>query len=178
MIPIATLDQMRDADAAAVAVRGQDALVHDAGTAVGLWAQRLLGSCRARRVAVLVGPGLNGADGRVAARWLVARGALVDVIAFDKAPNHLAGYDLVVDAVLGTGASRPYDAPTLADGTPVLAVDLPSGVDTDTGALLGHPLRANATIALGALKPAHLMGPSASLVGDLHFASSRNRRAQ
>ena len=40
MIPIATLAQMRDADAAAVAVRGQDALVHDAGTAVGLCAQR------------------------------------------------------------------------------------------------------------------------------------------
>ncbi|HTB09090.1 MAG TPA: NAD(P)H-hydrate dehydratase [Acidimicrobiales bacterium] len=171
MIPIATLAQMRDADAAAVAVRGQDALVADAGTAVGLCAQRLLGSCRARRVAVLVGPGLNGADGRVAARWLLARGAVVEVIAFDEAPQHLAGYDLVVDAVLGTGASRRYDAPSLDEGTLVLAVDLPSGVDTDTGALLGHPLRANATIALGALKPAHVMGPSVSLVGDLHFAS-------
>jgi NAD(P)H-hydrate epimerase len=170
MIPIATLAQMRSADAAAVAIRGQDALVHDAGTAVGLCAQQLLGSCRARRVAVLVGPGLNGADGRVAARWLTARGALVQVIDFDAAPTHLAGYDLVVDAVLGTGASRPYNAPSLELGTLVLAVDLPSGVDTDTGALLGSPLRANATIALGALKPAHLVGASASLAGDLHFA--------
>ncbi len=171
MIPIATLAQMRDADAAAVAVRGQDALVHDAGTAVGLCAHAMLGSCRARRIAVIVGPGLNGADGRVAARWLVTRGALVDVIAFDEAPDQLTGYDLAVDAVLGTGASRPYEAPSIEDGTLVLAVDLPSGVDTDTGALLGRPLRADATIALGAVKPAHLMGPSASLVGDLHFAS-------
>lgn len=171
MIPIATLAQMRDADAAAVAARGQDALVKDAGTAVGLCAQELLGSCRARRVAVLVGQGLNGADGRVAARWLGERGALVDVISFDQAPGHLAGYDLLVDAVLGTGASRPYTAPSLEEGTLVLAVDLPSGVDTDTGALLGAPLPASATIALGALKPAHFMGPSATLVGDLHFAS-------
>ncbi len=171
MIPIATLAQMRDADATAVAARGQDALVNDAGTAVGLCAQRLLGSCRARRVAVIVGPGLNGADGRVAARWLVARGALVDVVSFDDAPHHLGGYDLVVDAVLGTGASRPYVAPSLEPGTLVLAVDLPSGVDTDTGALVGAPLPASATVALGALKPAHFIGPSASLVGDLHFAS-------
>jgi ADP-dependent NAD(P)H-hydrate dehydratase / NAD(P)H-hydrate epimerase len=171
MIPIATLAQMRDADAAAVAARGQDALVKDAGTAVGLCAQQLLDSCRAHRVAVLVGPGLNGGDGRVAARWLGERGALVDVISFDEAPGHLAGYDLVVDAVLGTGASRPYVAPSLEEGTLVLAVDLPSGVDTDTGALLGAPLPASATIALGALKPAHFIGSGASLVGDLHFAS-------
>ena len=50
-----------------------------------------------------------------------------------------------------------------------MAVDLPSGVDTDTGALLGEPMTANATIALGALKPAHLTGPSADIVGELYF---------
>ncbi|HTT59345.1 MAG TPA: NAD(P)H-hydrate dehydratase [Acidimicrobiales bacterium] len=171
MIPIATLAQMREADALAVARRGQNALVSDAGTAVGLCAQRLLGSCRSRRVAVIVGPGLNGADGRLGARWLTQRGAQVAVIDFDQAPAHLAGYDLVVDAVLGTGASRPYDAPSIEEGTLVLAVDLPSGVDTDTGALVGHPMPASATLALGAAKPAHLMGPSAALVGELHFAS-------
>ncbi|MGC2485872.1 MAG: NAD(P)H-hydrate dehydratase [Acidimicrobiales bacterium] len=171
MIPIATLAQMRDADAVAVAARGQDALVNDAGTAVGLCAQELLGSCRSRRVAVIVGPGLNGADGRVAARWLISRGALVEIISFSDAPEHLAGYDLVVDAVLGTGASRPYVAPSVAVGTLVLAVDLPSGVDTDTGSLFGKPLQADATIALGAFKPAHFVGPSAVLVGELHFAS-------
>jgi ADP-dependent NAD(P)H-hydrate dehydratase / NAD(P)H-hydrate epimerase len=171
MIPIATLAQIRDADARAVAVRGQDALVNDAGTAVGLCAQGLLRSCRARRIAMIAGPGLNGADGRVAARWLLSRGALVEIIPFDDAPDYLAGYDLVVDAAFGTGATRPYVAPRVEEGTLVLAVDLPSGVDTDTGSLLGRPLQASATIALGAFKPAHFMGPSASLVGDLHFAS-------
>jgi ADP-dependent NAD(P)H-hydrate dehydratase / NAD(P)H-hydrate epimerase len=170
MIPILSLEEMRAADATAVATRGQDALVRDAGTAVALVAQRLLGRCYARRVCVIAGPGLNGADGRVAAHWLTARGARVHVLPFDSAPALLDGYDLVVDAAFGTGASRPYYAPKVSPGTAVLAVDLPSGVDTDTGALLGEPLRATATIALGAYKPAHFSGPSAEIVGELHFA--------
>jgi ADP-dependent NAD(P)H-hydrate dehydratase / NAD(P)H-hydrate epimerase len=170
MIPILSLSEMRAADARAVSVRGQDALVRDAGTAVALVAQGLLGHCYARRVCVLVGPGLNGADGRVAARWLTSRGAKVHLLPFKEAPGLLEGYDLVIDAVFGTGASRPYDAPNVAAGTTVLAVDLPSGVDTDTGALLGEPMRASATIALGAYKPAHFSGPSAEIVGELHFS--------
>ena len=52
----------------------------------------------------------------------------------------------------------------------MLAVDLPSGVEADTGALLGRPMVADATLALGALKPAHLIGPSLEFVGELHFA--------
>lgn len=170
MIPILSLSEMRAADATAVAARGQDALVRDAGTAVALCAQRLLGRCYARRVCVIAGPGLNGSDGRVAASWLVARGALVRVLAYDEAPGILEGFDLVIDAAFGTGASRPYRAPQVTPGTLVLAVDLPSGVDTDTGALLGEPLPATATIALGAYKPAHFSGSAAHIVGELHFA--------
>ncbi|MGB8178992.1 MAG: NAD(P)H-hydrate dehydratase [Acidimicrobiales bacterium] len=170
MIPILSLSEMRAADARAVAARGQDALVRDAGTAVALVARGLLGHCYARRVCVLAGPGLNGADGRVAAAWLTSRGALVHLLPFDAAPDLLAGYDLVVDAAFGTGASRPYVAPRVSSGTLVLAVDLPSGVDTDTGALLGEPLTATATVALGAYKPAHFSGPAAEIMGELHFA--------
>jgi hydroxyethylthiazole kinase-like uncharacterized protein yjeF len=170
MIPILSLSEMRAADAAAVARRGRDALVRDAGTAVALCASRLLGRCYARRIAVIAGPGLNGADGRVAAAWLRSRGARVEVLPYDNAPATIEGYDLVIDAAFGTGASRPYAAPGVALGTMVLAVDLPSGVNTDTGALLGEPLRATATIALGAYKPAHFTGPAAELAGELHFA--------
>jgi ADP-dependent NAD(P)H-hydrate dehydratase / NAD(P)H-hydrate epimerase len=170
MIPILSLSEMRAADAKAVAARGQDALVRDAGTAVALVAQRLLGHCYSRRVCVVAGPGLNGADGRVAARWLTSRGALVHVLPVDETPDLLEGYDLVIDAAFGTGATRPYTAPKVSSGTAVLAVDLPSGVNSDTGALLGTPLKATATIALGAFKPAHFSGPSAEIVGELHFA--------
>ena len=159
MIPILSTAAMREADARAVARHGQEALVRRAGTAVALEAQRLLGRCYGSRVAVLVGPGLNGADGRVAAARLAARGCRVDVLAVVDQPSELRDYDLVVDAAYGLGCSRPYVAPRVAQGTPVVAVDLPSGVDADTGSILGEPLRATVTVALGALKPAHLTAP-------------------
>ena len=107
MIPILSTSQMRDADALAVKARGSDALVAAAGTAVALEAQSILGSCYGSRVAVLVGPGLNGADGRVAAAWLRSRGAKVDVIEVATQPRELRGYALVIDAAFGLGCSRP-----------------------------------------------------------------------
>jgi NAD(P)H-hydrate epimerase len=171
MIPILSLAAMRDADRDAVDRRGQDVLVHAAGTAVAHTARRMLGACYGARVAVIGGPGLNGADGRVAASWLLDRGARVDVITWSEAPAVLAGFDLIIDAAFGTGCTRPYVAPRVAPGTQILAVDLPSGVDTDTGALFGEPMVATVTLALGALKPAHLNGPAADFVGELRFES-------
>jgi len=94
-----------------VRAHGADALVAAAGTAVGLEAQSILGSCYGSRVAVLVGPGLNGADGRVAAAWLRSRGAKVDVIETTSQPKDLRGFALVIDAAFGLGCSRPYQAP-------------------------------------------------------------------
>lgn len=170
MIPILTSAGMREADAKAVGRRGTRALVADAGTAVALEARRLLGTCYGRRVAVMAGPGLNGADGRVAARWLRTRGAKVDVLELDHLPAVLDGYNLVIDAAFGLGCSRPFNPPGVSPTTPVLAVDLPSGVDADSGELLGAPLRATVTLALGALKPAHVTGPSVDFVGTLAFA--------
>ncbi len=161
---------MRAADAAETAVRGTEALVAQAGTAVALEAQAMLGSCYGARVGVLVGPGLNGADGRVAAAWLRSRGAKVDVIEVAHQPDRLEPYELVIDAAFGLGASRPYAAPALHAHSLVLAVDLPSGVEADSGAVLGSPLRADVTLALGAVKPGLLSGPGAAYVGELHFA--------
>ena len=170
MIPILSASEMRAADAAETAIRGTDALVAAAGMAVALEAQAMLGSCYGSRIAVLIGPGLNGADGRVAAGWLTSRGAKVDVIDVARQPAKLTGYRLVIDAAFGLGASRPYVAPTVESGTLVLAVDLPSGVAADSGDVLGSPLTADVTLALGAIKPGLLSGPGASFVGDLHFA--------
>ncbi|MHB1088128.1 MAG: NAD(P)H-hydrate dehydratase [Acidimicrobiales bacterium] len=169
MIPILTSAAMRAEDATAVALRGSDALVRAAGTAVALEAKSMLGGCYGRRIAVVAGPGLNGADGRVAGAWLSARGAKLDIIDVERQPALLSGYDLVIDAAFGLGCSRPYFAPELTPGTKVLAVDLVSGVDADTGEVLGAPLRADVTLAIGALKYAHLTGPSAALMGSVHF---------
>lgn len=170
MRPILSTAAMRKADERANAVRTPGRLVHLAGTAVALEAKDLLRSCYGRRVAVVAGPGLNGADGRVAAAWLRGRGALVEVIEWDRAPEHLEGYDLLIDAAFGLGCTRPYVAPSVAAGTKVLAVDLPSGVDADSGALLGAPVRATRTLALGAFKPAHFITPAATFAGELRLA--------
>jgi hydroxyethylthiazole kinase-like uncharacterized protein yjeF len=170
VIPILSTTDMRAADAAETKIRGTDALVAAAGTAVALEAQAMLGSCYGSRVGVLVGPGLNGADGRVAAAWLTSRGAKVDVIEVAHQPERLVGYALVIDAAFGLGASRPYVAPGIQARTLVLAVDLPSGVEADTGEVLGSPLRADVTLTLGAVKPGLLSGPGAIFVGELHFA--------
>lgn len=169
MIPILTSTAMRAEDAKAVARRGSDALVRAAGTAVALEAKSMLGGCYGRRVAVVAGPGLNGADGRVAGAWLGARGATVDIIDVQGQPTLLSGYDLVIDAAFGLGCSRPYVAPELTPRTKVLAVDLVSGVDADTGEVLGSPLRADVTLAIGALKYAHLTGASVALMGSVRF---------
>jgi len=169
-LPLLSVDEMREADARAVANRGQEFLVSAAGTAVAYEAQLLLGGCYGRRVAVVAGPGLNGADGRVAAEWLRRRGARVELFSTSNQPRALRGYDLYIDAAFGLGCSRPYVAPQVDDTTPVLAVDLPSGVDADTGELFGSPPRATVTLALGAFKPAHVTGESVHYVGQRRFA--------
>ena len=163
MRPLLDSTSMREADAAAVAVVGAAAMVRRAGVAVAQECRGLLGSLYGRRVAVVVGPGLNGADGRVCADWLARRGVRVDVFSVPDQPASLTGYDLVVDAAFGLGCSRPYHAPFV--DAPVIAVDLPSGVDPDSGDLWGAPARATLTVALGALKPAHVTGPAAALSG-------------
>ena len=150
--------------------RSQDALVRAAGTAVAFEAQRLLGSCYGARVAVLAGPGLNGADGRIAGEWLRYRGAHVAVIEVKNQPKALADFDLVIDAAFGIGCSRPYDAPLVEPGALVLAVDVPSGVDADSGELLGSPMKADVTLGIGAYKWAHVMGPAQAHVGELRYA--------
>ncbi len=103
------------------------------------------------------------------ARWLKYRGARVDVIPVISQPKSLRGFDLVVDAAFGVGCSRSYDAPSVSPSSMVLAVDVPSGVDADTGALLGHPMRADVTAAIGAFKMAHINGEAKELAGDVRF---------
>ena len=68
MIPILSLDAMRGPIAQQLPLAAKNELVHAAGTAVALTARRMIGGCYGARVAVIAGPGLNGADGRVAAR--------------------------------------------------------------------------------------------------------------
>ncbi len=139
MRPVATVAEVRAADAAALARVSQATLVSRAGTAVALSSLRLLGSGYGHRVVVVAGKGNNGADGRVAASILRRRGARVTMVDAGSAPDRLPRCDLVLDAAYGTGFRGSYEAPRVPTGAAVLAVDVPSGIDGDTGEAGGGP---------------------------------------
>ncbi len=88
----------------------------------------------------------------------------------------LSEADLIVDALLGIGVARPLDADLCrivdmvnASERPVLAVDIPTGVNADTGAVMGCAIRATATAVAGVMKPGLLYGQGAALTGVLHL---------
>lgn len=163
MIPIVTPARMAEIDAAAAA--DLDDLIDRAGRAVAAAALRMLGGTYGRRVVVLAGPGNNGADGRVAARQLERRGVRVTVVEALDAPPTLPAADLVIDAAFGNGLGRPYVAPAVDPVTPVLAVDISSGVDGLTGERLGEPMPASVTVTFQALKPGLVLEPGRGLAG-------------
>ncbi|HKY80499.1 MAG TPA: NAD(P)H-hydrate dehydratase [Sphingobium sp.] len=182
--PILTAAQMRAAEQAVFRSGVPEyELMERAGTA----AAEIIWRAGAKRdLLVLCGPGNNGGDGFVIARLLRARGVPVRVAALgesrtDSSRRARAAWNApverlaqaapatqVVDALFGTGLSRGLDA-IAADRLGALtqqaaltyAIDLPSGVDSDTGALLSAVPRFGVCIALGALKPAHLLDPAA-----------------
>jgi NAD(P)H-hydrate epimerase len=162
---------MRAADAAAMRSVSHESLVERAGLAVAIAAVRRLPQVYGARVTVVCGPGSNGQDGRVAARHLAARGAVVDVLDATSPPSRIDGAALVVDAAFGTGLSRRYDAPEVPPGTTVLAVDVPSGVDPDTGVASGSSMPATHTVAMGALKRGHVLADGATLSGTIEVAT-------
>ncbi len=172
MRAVLTRDEMRAADAAALASVSHETLVTRAGTAVALVALRLLGGAYGRRVVVVAGKGSNGADGRVAAGVLARRGARVQILeAEDVGPGAaLPRCDLVVDGAYGTGFRGSYDAPAVPPGAAVLAIDIPSGVDADTGEAPGDAVRADRTVTFAALKPGLLQGAGAELSGTVEVA--------
>lgn len=167
MIPVITSADVARIDAAAA--DPAETLIARAGAAVAAVAIDVLGGAYGRRIVVVVGKGNNGADGRVAADRLARRGAAVDVIEVADVAARLPEADLVIDAAFGTGLRDPWDAPSVGD-CPVLAVDLPSGVDPDTGHVAGRPLAADVTVTFAALKPGLLLEPGRSLAGSVHVA--------
>lgn len=169
MIPIVTPEEMAAIDAAAP--EPVSVLIERAGQAVARAALDLLGGTYGRRVVVIAGKGNNGNDGRAAARRLEARGVRVAVLDAGGAPTSLPPCDLVIDAAYGTGFRGTYGAPSLVDeATPVLAVDIPSGVDGLTGACSGHVLLATRTVTFAALKPGLLMGVGPASAGVVEVA--------
>lgn len=194
---ILTVAQVAAADRAAIRAGTPGvALMEKAGRAV---ADAVSSRFPADPVLVLAGPGNNGGDGFVAARHLMRNGREVRVallgpreaLAGDAAlaaarwsgPVHpfesdlLDGAGIVVDAVFGAGLSRPLPPDVVAlfnavrvRGLPSVAVDLPSGVDGDTGVESPGVLPAEVTVTFHRLKPAHVLFPGRALAGEVVLA--------
>ncbi len=161
-------------------------LMERAGLGVALAAADM-GAGYGATVRVLAGPGNNGGDGYVAARYLARRGADVTVHAL-ATPRGDAGRaaaqagvpttelgtpepsDLLIDAVFGAGfRGRLPDAVAAwaRTDTPVLAVDVPSGLDAATGEVRGAAFRARRTVTFHALKVGHLIGEGPDRCGEV-----------
>lgn len=159
-----------------------------AGHAVALAVVRA-GAGYGSRVVVLAGPGNNGGDGYVTARYLRRRGVHVIVHALAPPSTPLAvdaahkaraegvpvvqlgspvPADLVVDALFGGGARRGLSEGVLAwmqTGAPVVAVDFPTGVDPDTGKVAERAFAATETVTFGAVKTGHVRGDGLDYCG-------------
>ena len=167
MIPIVTPDEMRAVDA--VAPEPTSVLIERAGRAVARAAVQMMGGTYGRTVHVIAGPGNNGADGRVAASVLAAKGVRVRVYDAFAMPSTLPAADLVIDAAYGTGFRETWHPPEVGD-TPVLAIDVPSGVNALTGEAIGDVMGATRTLTFAALKPGLLFPPGNELAGELELA--------
>ena len=190
---ILTVAQMREAEQALIdAGTSVDALMQTAGRGAADWVWRLAGQ---RAVTVLCGPGNNGGDGYVIAQALRERGGTVQLVAAcepktEAARNARALWqgevlgrdadpqgDVLVDCLFGSGLVRPLsseDAGLLnrlsASHRQAIAVDLPSGIQSDSGMMLNQDLpHYDLTLALGAWKFAHFLMPSSSAMGALRL---------
>ena len=170
MRPVVSVAEMVAFDAAALETTSHETLVNRAGYAVAMQAIKMLGVTTGRRVVIVAGKGSNGADGHVCASVLRSRGAKVVIVSPDAPAEALRGAALVIDAAVGTGLRRDYVAPRPPDDVAVLSVDLPSGLDGDTGVAHGQPFCADVTVTMGALKAGQLLGDGPDLCGDLVVA--------
>jgi hydroxyethylthiazole kinase-like uncharacterized protein yjeF len=181
-----TAEQIRTAEAPLLAALPDGALMRRAATglatALAAELRRGTGAVAGRRVCVIVGSGDNGGDGLWAAVLLRRRGVAADAILLSPEHTHAhalsafrsaggrvvgdvtPGTDLVIDAVVGisgSGPLRPVAAEVFATvealGIPVVAVDIPSGIDGATGAVNGPAVRAALTVTFGGLKPVHAL---------------------
>lgn len=143
-------------------------LMEAAGRAVARAIIRRYAQCR---VLVLVGPGNNGGDGKVAARYLAQAGWPVATVTVASATvDEVAHAELVIDAVFGAGLSRdvsPEIADLLRAAKRLVAIDTPSGVDGATGNVRGFAAQAEVTITFFRLKPGHLLYPGRGLCGEI-----------
>ncbi|GAA1877541.1 bifunctional ADP-dependent NAD(P)H-hydrate dehydratase/NAD(P)H-hydrate epimerase [Pseudonocardia ailaonensis] len=185
MYGVWTADRIRAAERPLLDRLPQDALMRRAAHGLTVAVRRFLVSTTGRRVVLLVGAGDNGGDALWAGAELRRSGAAVTAVLLAPERAHATGLaafrrargrvvdasaaleivrsaDVVVDGIVGIsgrgGLRPPADAlVAAAAGVPVVAVDLPSGVDADTGLVEGTAVDAALTVTFGARKPVHVL---------------------
>jgi ADP-dependent NAD(P)H-hydrate dehydratase / NAD(P)H-hydrate epimerase len=160
-----TADEMRSAEAG----HDVDALMERAARAVAEEVRRRFPD--SKHVVAVCGKGANGGDGRIAVRLL--REAGIDA----READDPTGADVVIDALFGTGfrgEPRPEAAALIermnASGAPIVAVDLPSGVDASTGEIAGAAVEATATVTMHGRKVGLEIAPGRFRCGDVTVA--------
>jgi len=189
-----TVDQVRAAEAALMATLPEGTLMQRAAAGVAYAVLDFLGSAYGRRVLLLVGSGDNGGDALYAGAMLARRGVAVEALLLKPGHAHVAGLralklaggrviqavsdahhlDAVLDGIVGiggTGGLRPDAATVVAQlsDIPFIAVDVPSGVNVDTGQVDGLHVEAAVTVTFGTHKIAHLVDPAARACGAVHL---------
>ncbi len=168
-----TTAQMYEADGVTIAAGvSEEQLIANAGRAV---CDEVRGQWSPCEVLVLAGPGNNGADGREAARFL--RGEGWPVVVWDYASDEdvrLDDAELIIDSLFGAGLSRPLDAKLQnlvervnASGKPVVSVDIPTGIDGNTGLACPVAIKADRTVTFFRQKPGHVLYPGREQCGGI-----------
>jgi hydroxyethylthiazole kinase-like uncharacterized protein yjeF len=191
------VSEVRAAEAALMARLPEGALMQRAATGLAVHCRQMLDRVYGAPVVLLVGSGSNGGDALYAGAWLAGRGARVQAVLLDRERAHTAGLaalraaggravpvkdgrdvveraELVVDGILGIGGRGGLrgDAAELAGAArerPTVAVDLPSGVDADTGEVGDCAVRADVTVTFGPLKPGLVSGAGAERAGEVRL---------
>ncbi|HKS49408.1 MAG TPA: NAD(P)H-hydrate dehydratase [Amycolatopsis sp.] len=182
-----TTERIREAEEKLLAVTPEGVLMRRAAFGVAVRAAGMLSpDVSGSRITLLVGAGNNGGDALWAGAFLRKRGAGVTavllkpekahpeglaalrkaggrVVGIEDGPRWIEAADLVIDGIVGLSARGPLrsGAAELAERitAPVLAIDLPSGVDPDNGSVSGPAIAAARTVTFGALKPVHVLNP-------------------
>ena len=187
-----TVAQVREAEAELLAALPEGTLMQRAATGLAVATGAFLGRVYGARVLLVVGSGDNGGDALWAGARLARRGARVEAICLSSNPHPTgtpaflaaggtvvttetaADPEVIIDGVVGIGGNpglRPEAVAAFESfpGVPVIACDIPSGVDVDTGRLAGPAVRADLTVTFGTHKVAHLVEPAASRCGSIEL---------
>ncbi|MFH8488060.1 NAD(P)H-hydrate dehydratase [Streptomyces longisporoflavus] len=194
-----SVETVRAAELELMARVPEGALMQRAAAGLAVVCAEVLGKVYGSRVVLLVGSGDNGGDALYAGVRLARRGAGVfavllspervhagglaafrgaggRVVGIEGAEDVLRRADLVVDGIVGIGGKgglRESAAQLVGavreSGVPVVAVDLPSGVDADSGEVAGEAVRADVTVTFGAYKPGLLIDPGREYAGVVRF---------